>query len=97
MNFDDDHLYAFRYRDRLGSKATANHPAVDDGPWADQIRIGKLPLQPEHSMELEYDFGDSWKFDVKLERIEPPSRKMKSGRILERHGKSPKQYPDWDD
>jgi hypothetical protein len=96
VNFDDEHLYAFSYRGRMGSTASINHPAMDEGPWADQIRIGALPLQPGQSMELEYDFGDNWEFDVKLERIEPPSGKVKPARILERHGKSPQQYPAWD-
>jgi hypothetical protein len=93
MNFDDDHLYAFRFLDRLGSTTTINHPAMASGPWADQARIGALPLDPGQSMELEYDFGDQWQFDVKLERIEPPTAKSKPARIIERHGKAPRQYP----
>jgi hypothetical protein len=97
MNFDDDHLYAFRLIDRLGSTTTINHPAMDSGPWTDQVRVGALPLEPGQSMELEYDFGDQWKFDVRLERIEPPTAKMKQARVIERHGKAPRQYPRWDE
>ncbi len=48
-------------------------------------------------MELEYDFGDCWEFTVKLERIEPPGAKVKAPAIREKHGKSPEQYPRWDD
>ena len=97
MKFDSDHLYQFEYRDRLGATVTANHPAMDEGPWADQIPIGTLPLEPGQSMELEYDFGDRWGFNVKLERIEPPDAKVKAPAIREKHGKSPEQYPRWDD
>ncbi len=43
-------------------------------------------------MELLYDFGDSWRFTIKLERIEPRGAKMKTPRILESHGKAPAQY-----
>jgi pRiA4b ORF-3-like protein len=97
VDFDSDHLYEFRYRDRLGTAATAGHPAMDEGPWADQIPIGTLPLEPGRTMTLIYDFGDNWKFTVKLERIEPPGAKIKAPRLLESHGKAPKQYPlsDW--
>ena len=45
---------------------------MDEGPWADEIPVGTLPLEPGQTMQLLYDFGDSWKFTVKLERIEPP-------------------------
>ena len=43
-------------------------------------------------MQLLYDFGDSWQFTVKLERIDPPSSRGKKPRVLERHGKAPEQY-----
>jgi hypothetical protein len=48
-------------------------------------------------MEFHFDFGDDWRFDVTLERIEPPDTKVKAPAIIERHGKPPRQYPrcDW--
>jgi hypothetical protein len=96
VRFDFDHLYEFRYRDRLAREATVVHPEMDEGPWADEIRIGTLPVEPGQSMELVYDFGDNWEFDVTLERIEPPEARIKAPAILERHDKSPEQYPRWD-
>ncbi len=51
-------------------------------------------------MKLTYDFGDNWRFDVKLVRIDPPdarSKKARKPRILESHGKAPEQYPNWDE
>jgi hypothetical protein len=63
---------------------------------ADDIQIGGLPLAPGQSLALLYDFGDSWCFTVKLEKIEPPGAKIKAPRILESHGKAPEQYPIWD-
>ncbi len=97
MEFDDDHLYEFTYRDRLGAKATAVHPADDDGPWADEIEIGTLPLEPGQTMQLRYDFGDDWRFTIKLERIDPPGPEPKPPRIVESHGEAPAQYEDWND
>ena len=96
LKFDFDHLYEFIYRDRMGATVAINHPEMDEGPWATQVTIGELPTEPGQTMVFHYDFGDDWRFDVKLERIEPPDAKIKAPAILEKHGKSPKQYPDWD-
>jgi hypothetical protein len=94
VKFDFDHLYAFRYRDALGRTVEANHPNCDDGVPADTVELGTLPLQPGQSMPLVYDFGDSWRFNVKLERIDPPGSVKNLPRVIESHGKAPQQYPD---
>jgi Plasmid pRiA4b ORF-3-like protein len=96
VEFDDDHLYEFITRDRLGATVRIVHRAMDEGPWVDQVRIGELPMEPGQSMVFHFDFGDDWRFDVALERIEPPGAKINAPRILERHGESPEQYPDSD-
>ena len=97
VKFDDDHLHEFTFRDRMGATLRVNHPATNEPPYSDEVRIGTLPLEPGQTMELTYDFGDNWPFTVKLERIEPPDDKRKAPRILESHGKAPQQYPHWDD
>ncbi len=96
VNFDNDHLYQFDYRNRLGATVSVRHPYMEEGPWTDEVPIGTLPLEPGQTMDLTYDFGDNWEFTVKLERIEPPDSKIKAPRIVEKHGKSPEQYPDSD-
>jgi hypothetical protein len=97
VDFDSDHLYEFNYRDRSGASVSVSYPDSDRSPWTDEVQIGELPLDPGQSMEFHYDFGDDWRFDVKLERIEPPGAEITAPGILERHGESPKQYPysDW--
>jgi Plasmid pRiA4b ORF-3-like protein len=97
VNFDDDHLYEFIYRDRFGREVRALHPECDEGPWTNDIRLGDLPLELGQAMTFHFDFGDDWRFDVKLERIDPPGKRLKAPRILEKHGKAPEQYPysDW--
>ncbi|SIO43560.1 pRiA4b ORF-3-like protein [Singulisphaera sp. GP187] len=97
MKFDSDHLYMFTYTDSMGSKVSVSSPESDEGPWTDEISIGRLPLEPGQSMELLYDFGDCWRFTVKLEKIEPPNVKIKAPGIVESHGAAPKQYSNWDD
>ncbi len=96
VNFDSDHLYQFTYRDSLGSNVTAGTPGSDDDLAGDEVEIGALSLAPGQSMKLVYDFGDNWKFDVKLERIDPPNKRLKLPKVVEKHGKAPEQYPRWD-
>jgi len=96
VNFDDDHLYEFTWRDRFGAKATAGHDYTEEPPFASEMELGKLDLRPGQTMKFLFDFGDNWLFDIKLERIDPPSPRMKKPRVLESHGKTPEQYPRWE-
>jgi Plasmid pRiA4b ORF-3-like protein len=96
FRFDDDHLYQFTYRNSRGAEVTIVHPDLDGEPTTTETRVGSLPLAPGDSMALLYDFGDNWVFHVTLERVDPPGKKTKAPRVLERHGKAPRQYEDAD-
>jgi hypothetical protein len=96
IEFTHDHLYQFSYRDRFGALQHVYHSYMDDGPWADDVRIGDLPLEEGQEMTYLYDFGDQWEFSVTLERIDPPDRSLKAPAILEEGGDHPRQYPAWD-
>jgi Plasmid pRiA4b ORF-3-like protein len=96
VNFDSDHLFEFAIIDRLGVKCSVFHPEMEEGPWADETTVGELPLEPGQTMGFLFDFGDCWKFTVRFERVEPPDAR-KRPRVLERHGKAPAQYGDWDE
>ncbi|MDZ8050497.1 MAG: plasmid pRiA4b ORF-3 family protein [Aulosira sp. ZfuVER01] len=101
FDFDYDHLYEFSYKDRFGRTCKIGHPYMESPPFADQVRIGDLALEPGTSMTYLYDFGDNWEFYVQLERIDPPDNKIKKAKILEIHGDAPQQYwsedDDWDE
>ena len=100
VEFDSDHLYELRCPDRFGRTLRIMHPYMEEegeGPSGAEVRLGELPVMPGQSMTLVYDFGDNWRFDVKLEAMEPPGAKIKAPRILESHGKAPEQYPSWDE
>lgn len=93
FEFSGDHLYAFRFSKRDGSQARVVHPEIDDGEmYTDEYVIGCLPLEKDQSMEFVYDFGTYWRFDVTLEKVEPPDRRMKEPRIVESHGTPPSEY-----
>lgn len=93
--FDFDHLYYFSYSNRFGAKVKLYHSYMEEGPWATDVAVGDMPLQPGQSMTYLYDFGDNWQFNVTLERIDPPSPKIKKPTLLESHGKAPQQYGPW--
>lgn len=92
FDFDFDHLYCFLFEDRYGLPRQVNHPLVEEPPFANQVRVGDVPLQPGEVMSLLYDFGDEWEFMVLLERIDPPNAKRKKAAVLEKRGRAPAQY-----
>jgi hypothetical protein len=96
-DFDDDHLYQFSYRDRFGVTVQVKHPYMEEPPSTDEVAIGELPLRPGASMEYLFDFGDEWRFDVKLERIDPADGRIKKPKLLEEHGEAPPQYPNMEE
>jgi hypothetical protein len=95
FEFDYDHLYEFSYRNRFGAEAHVNHPYMDDGPWASDVRIGDVPLPEGQSMAYLYDFGDQWEFEVTLERVDPADAEITHPIIVDSRGEAPEQYPRW--
>lgn len=97
VEFDSDHLYRFSYQNRLGVEEYVNHPYMDEGPSADEVRVGDLPLRIGQTMDYWFDFGDDWHFAVTLESVEPSDAETRKPVILEAHGEPPEQYPSWGD
>lgn len=97
FNFDDDHLYQFSYRNRFGRTDRIFHPYMEESPSTDEVAIGDIQLRPGASMEYLFDFGDQWRFDVKLEEIDTADTRIKKPKILEKHGQAPPQYPNLDE
>jgi hypothetical protein len=95
FRFEGDHLYGFRFTERDGAQVRVEHPYVKDA-WmhTNEFSIGYLPLAEGQSMLFLYDYGASWHFDVKLEKIEPPNPRMKRARVVESHGTAPREYDD---
>ncbi|MCA1993122.1 MAG: plasmid pRiA4b ORF-3 family protein [Coleofasciculus sp. S288] len=97
VNFDNDHLYCFSYKNHFGWTVQINHPYLEEPPFTTEICIGDLGLKEGKSITYVFDFGDNWEFNVQLERIEPANPKIKNPKILETYGESPEQYPAWDE
>ena len=96
VDFDDDHLDMFRYKNPLGRTIEVSHPYADGSLFSDEVKIGDLPLVAGSLMEYIFDFGDWWEFKLQLEEINPDDLRPDYGEIIERKGKAPQQYPDWE-
>jgi Plasmid pRiA4b ORF-3-like protein len=44
-----------------------------------------------------FDYGDEWRFDLTLEEVLQDKPHPKQSRIIESKGKSPEQYPGWEE
>ena len=96
VEFDNDHLYQFSYKNRCGALDRVHHPYMEEGPWTSEVLVGDLPLEIEQTMTFLFDFGDKWEFEVALDQIDPDMAVEKQV-LLEIHGEPPEQYPMWDE
>ncbi|MDX1928540.1 MAG: hypothetical protein SFV81_18565 [Pirellulaceae bacterium] len=80
-------------RDTAGRCIEIAGPHLDDADYfAEELRVGDVPLQIGESMTFHYDFGDDWRFKVTLESVdETNSGKMKTPKVTEKSGAAPKQ------
>jgi hypothetical protein len=97
FRFDKDHLYAFYYKNLFGSEVEIGCPYSATQEDTTEVRIGDIPLLVAAKMKFVFDFGDNWEFTILLEEIKTGKSRAKLPRIIEKHGKAPEQYPDWDD
>jgi len=96
FEFDSDHLYCFELRQPNGRTLRIACPYEDDAvAFTDEVALGDLPIAEGGSMKMIFDYGESWRFDIKLEEIGPPAE-SDGPRILAQGGKPPAQY-DWED
>lgn len=94
FDFDDDHLYSFYLHPRNEWRDVYHHPEFEP-PYADEAVIGDLGLAPGRKFRYLFDFGANWVFGIVLEEIREGEKALKAPKVLEQHGKAPKQYPGW--
>lgn len=95
FNFGNDHLYAF-YLDKNRRKSYSD-PRGGSSPFSDEIELGGLNLKAGQRFFYLFDFGDNWEFNIDVVEIQDVVKKLKKGKILEKNGKAPEQYPDCDE
>jgi hypothetical protein len=96
FKFDHDHLYEFQFRDHFSRKVCVADPMIgDEDNYADEFRLGDLPLAERDTMTFLFDFGDSWEFTILIEEIDEDCKLKTKPKITAKSGTAPKQY-DWD-
>lgn len=94
FEFDRDHLYCFYVKDPRGKNLEFLCPFQDEGlPTTDEVALGDLPVAEGDEMGFLYDYGDEWRFSVKLLRVGPPSNRREL-EVMARQGDAPAQYGD---
>lgn len=91
FDFDQEHLYRFIHKDRLGRTREFNHPFVEIPPNTCDFRLGDLSLEVGNHLQFIFDLLEEWEFDLYLEKIDTDNREIKQPQVLESHGQPPEQ------
>ncbi len=93
FQFDDEHPYQFRYQDEYATQRTLDDPRCSDVDeyYADELTLGEAALFPRQVFEFRYDFGDDWRFDVLVEKLDASDAREKPA-VVTKEGKTPRQY-----
>ncbi len=102
FDFDCDHLYDVKFISKFGHPLTfSGAPVISyaESPTTEDVSIGLLPIQINSEMIFTFDYGDNWEFKITLEKIEPiknETDKIPDPELINKKGKAPEQYPDWE-
>ena len=105
---EEEHMYEFQIGGKGPYDPKANcyvlpmamrDPFGDTKPAGDVTRtaIGSLGLKVGQALGYWFDFGDDWWHQINVIAIEDGAPPGKYPRVTKRVGKSPPQYPDWDE
>ena len=102
----DEHLYEFQLgkRPRDPNAKCYLAPEALDGDFFDadkgdasETTIGSLGLRTRQNFWYWFDYGDDWWHKITVLPIEKDTPRGKYPKVTKRVGKSPPQYPDWDE
>ena len=97
-DWSDDHLYSFFMSGKAWDKQTeVGSPWSDSNRHTHEVTSGSLNLKPRQKFLYLFDYGDNHEFDVQVRKIAPSAPKGNYPRIVGEQGKSPPQYPDYDE
>ena len=110
---EDEHLYSFFFPLQGGKTSrrimqesreyTCPYASEEPDPFgsdagnAAKAKLSSLKLTPKQKFYYLFDFGDEWWHEITVEKTDAPEERGKYPRIVDRKGKSPPQYPDYDD
>ncbi len=97
VDFDNDHLYEFFIANSIRGSEKRRFDDDNQGLW--EYSVGDLfPLPNHKKLFYLFDYGDSWYFRITKSRKKPKQKEagVSYPRIVEKAGKNPEQYPDYD-
>jgi hypothetical protein len=105
FDFDMDHAFGFYnniknlYSSDEIYELFADIDDANPSENAQGVRKAKIysVFELKKKMALLFDYGDEWIFLVECKSIADPLEKTRYPRIVEKVGKSPEQYPDYDE
>ena len=104
VKFDADHPFEFMAGRHIRNRKVVF--AKDAYSWDEEVDIYEnttlaqvYPLPAGLKLFYHFDFGDDWYFEVRKlqKRAFEAEPGVKYPRVIERVGKNPKQYPNWDE
>jgi hypothetical protein len=95
-DFDNDHLYGFY----IGNKSSREKEIYSGNPMGvsdeyEELTIEEANLYEGQILTYLFDYGDEWKFNIRVEEFIENEKGLTTGEILESKGKSPEQYSMW--
>ena len=98
---DDEHLYEFQFGRKPNERGAPMYGFRDMMDWyrADSrdTTLDSLNLKPDRVFGYLFDFGDNWYHHIKVQQIGQADPTVQYPRVIERVGKSPPQYPEFDE
>ncbi len=96
FDFGNDHLYAFFMDGKPWSHKAYFSPDGDEGPFTHEVTLGELKIKIGKKILYLFDYGDEWRFNVVLKKIDFIEKVPKKPVILKSIGEAPEQYPDYE-
>ena len=105
FDFQFDHAFGF-YSALRGREVMRAQPKYEvfadmgertDSGSVKRTRVAEAFPEVGHTMLFLFDYGDDWRFVVEVIGRGEREPKVRYPRVLRKVGRSPVQYPDWDD
>lgn len=102
FEWDNDHLYSF-YMDNQFNRRKGDYdmeytcPFESEGGKTADIKAGTLEFEKKQKFAYLFDFGDCHRFEIEVVDFGKVEKDKKYPLLVESKGKSPEQYPEYDE
>ena len=96
--FDNDHMYEFYISRTERSRDRVLFDSDNERIYTTTLE-SLFPLEKDRNLYYMFDYGDSWLFKISKTRKKPyePVKGIEYPILIEEKGKTPEQYPDYED